>query len=149
MGTVILELVAIAALAILTLGRGRDDLSSAGKCAVWLRRAGLAVLAAYAGLFLLFGVGEMASGDWSGAGHLISVLIVVVLAILAARRLLLGGVVLLVLGISAAWRVAGPDLAGNPGRLMTVALLGGPQILGGVCLLAAGLLARRATTAAG
>jgi len=149
MGTVILELVAIAALAILTLGRARADLSAAGRGAVWLRRAGLAILAAYAGFFLLFGVGEMASGDWSGAGHLISVLVVLMLAILAGRRPLVGGIVLLALGIISAAAIIGPGLATGSGRLTSAALLGGPQTLSGACLLVAGLFARRGTPPTG
>jgi len=139
----ILAVVAMAALAFLIWGRTRDDLSSGGKAAKGLRWAGVAILAGYAVLFLVFGVGEMTAGDWSGAGHLVSVLAIGLLAYLAGRRPLVGGTVLLVMGVALSIMFA---VGTSPDRVMSVSLLGAPPLLSGALLLASGLLARRKAT---
>lgn len=64
------NIVAIAAVGFLVLRRGRDHRTGSTTSAHWLRIAGLILLGLQAAVLLLFGAGEMASGNLGGAGHL-------------------------------------------------------------------------------
>ncbi|MCX6025121.1 MAG: hypothetical protein NTY23_02475 [Chloroflexi bacterium] len=96
--------------------------------------AALVPLGLQAAVLALFGLGEMLSGDLSGAGHLISLVAAVLPAFLAWKRPLEGGIALVVMGLAAA---AGyRDLAATG---ITVA----PQLVSGLLFFIAGVGARR------
>jgi hypothetical protein len=95
------NIVVIVALGLLVLLRGRDLRGRSVHTARWLRILALIPLALQAGVFLLFGLGEMSGGDWSGAGHLLQLAVTVLLAALGWMRPLEGGV-----GIDAAGTIA-------------------------------------------
>ena len=141
------NLVVIVVLGILVLLRGRDRRVGSVPSARWLRIAGLVPLCAQVAFYLLFGLGEMTSGDVSGAGHLLQVVAIVLIALLAWMRPLEGGVAL----FTAAVLYTIGMLASVPGRgfdaissALTIVAL--PQIISGVLFFIAGMLARSATT---
>jgi hypothetical protein len=99
--------------------------------------AGLILLGLQVGVFLLFGIGEMASGDLSGAGHLLPAVATVVLAVLAWRRPVEGGVALVLIGVLA--RVGVSDIT-------ALLILAAPPIVSGLLFLLAGWIARGEVT---
>ncbi|MBM3145189.1 MAG: hypothetical protein FJ010_09520 [Chloroflexi bacterium] len=68
-----------------------------------LKIAGLIPLGLATAVSLLFGIGEMAGGDWSGVGHLIPAAIIIGLMWLGWKRPLWAGIPLLILGVVAAF----------------------------------------------
>jgi hypothetical protein len=133
------NLLAIAVMGVLVLRQGRDRTVGSVPLARWLVIAGLVPLGLQVAILLLFGVGEMASGDLSGAGHLLPAAATGLLGLLAWRRPLEGGVALLVVGLLSAAGFSDPT---------ALLILAAPQIVSGGLFLAGGVLARRATTPA-
>jgi len=86
------NIVAIAVVGILVLRRGRDRRVESIKSARWLRIAGLVPLGLQVAISLVFGIGEMASGDLSGAAHLLQAAVITLLGVLAWMRPLEGGI---------------------------------------------------------
>ena len=84
---------------------------------------------------LLFGIGEMASGDLSGAGHLLPAAASALLALLAWLRPLEGGVALFIAGVVTAIPVIASGVISSAPFIMAA-----PQIVSGVLFLAAGML---------
>jgi len=78
----------------------------------------------------LFGFGEMASGDLSGAGHLVPLAATLSLAFLAWRRPIEGGVALLIVGLATV-----AEFYDATARTIMAA----PQLLSGGLFLGAGL----------
>ena len=138
------NIVAIAALGFLVLRRGRDQRVGSIRSAHWLRIAGLFPLGLQVVIFLIFGVGEMAGGDLSGAGHLLQVAVPALLGILAWLKPLEGGAALFVLGFvfSMVTAMSVPEDAVMSPAIM---ILAAPQIVSGVLFFVAGMLARCAT----
>jgi len=136
--------VAIIVLGFFVRRRGRDERVGRAQPARRLRIAALIPLALQAGVFLLFGVGEMLGGDWSGAGHLVQLAVAVLLAIPAWMRPLEGGLAVLAAGVLQAASMAG-DLGGAEGAAVSPGLiiLAIPLIVSGALFFIAGLLARR------
>ena len=101
-----------------------------------LRSAGLVVIALVIAFLLFMGIGEMASGDFSGISHLIPALVLIGLAALSLKMLRGGGAALSVVGLL----VAGFfffQTSDIQARLTAIALTGGPILLGGLLLVAA------------
>jgi hypothetical protein len=136
----------IVVLGLLVWRLGRDRRVEGVPSARWLRIAAVVPLALEGLVFLFFGIGEMASGDLSGAGHLLELLVPVLLAILAWLRPLEGGLALLAAGVLQAVGMLSA-IAGVEGAVISPALmiLGVPMIVSGALFFIAGLLAQRAT----
>jgi hypothetical protein len=127
---------AVLVLGILVLVRGRDHL--AGGQGRGLRIAALVPLGVQVAFFLLFAIGEMASGDLSGAGHLIQVIGAALPGYLAWLRPLEGGIVLL------ASSLVGLAPGFTPGEALTqVLILSAPQLLSGLLFIISALLDRK------
>ena len=145
------NIVAIAAVGFLVLRRGRDQRAGGIRSAHWLRIAGFIPLGLQVAVFLLFGIGEMMSGDLGGAGHLLQVAVTAPLGILAWMRPLEGGVALFgggalfIVGfiISVVTSSAVPEYTVISPAIMIMAV---PQTVSGALFFIAGILARRATT---
>jgi len=145
------DIVAIAAVGFLVLRRGRDQRAGSIRSAHWLRIAGLIPLGLQVAVFLLFGIGEMASGDLSGAGHLLQVAVTALLGILTWMRPLEGGIaffgggtlfiVSFIIGVVTSSTF--PEYTAISPAIMIMAA---PQIVSGALFFIAGMLARSATT---
>ncbi len=133
----ILLLAAFAILALIAIRAGR---SSPRPVQRGLQIAAMVLLVLYAAFFALFGFGEIFSGDFSGAIHLVPMLILLLLLAVVRRIPLESGVVLTGLGLLTTAIYALP-----PAQNWTLALLLGlPWLLIGPLLLAAvGLASRR------
>ena len=127
------SILAIAVLGFLVFRRGEDPRVNGISQARWLLVAALIPLALQVVIFLLFGIGEMASGDLSGAGHLIPAVSSVILAFLAWKRPLEGGAALLIAGVV--------SLAGLR-EAAAILILAVPQIISGPLYLVGGMIAR-------
>ena len=138
-------LLPLAILVVVVWRRGRDPQAGATPPARWLRIAGLIPLAAQLAVYLLFGFGEMLSGDLSGAAHLLPGVATVLFAILAWRRPLDGGIALLASAALSAIPLIRSGLVAPEEGLLSPAMLiiVAPQLLAGALFLAAGLLSRR------
>jgi len=154
----LVNIIAIVVVGVVAVLRGRDQRVAAlqitsdllrvpiGKIG-WVRGlliVGLIPLGLQAFIFLLFGAAEIAKGDLSGAGHLVSLAATVLLASLAATVLLAvlawkrpieGGIALLIVGIATSALVPSAAVP-----------LAGPQIVSGGLFLVGGIAAWRATT---
>jgi len=145
------NIVAIAAVGFLVLRRGRDQRAGRSRSAHWLRIAGLIPLGLQVAIFLLFGIGEMASGELGGAGHLLQVAVTALLGILAWMRpieggaALFGGAAFFIVSfiVSMVTSIPLPESSVISPAIMIMAA---PQIVSGVLFFFAGMLARSATT---
>ena len=146
---ILANIVAIAAVGFLVLRRGRDQRAGRIRSVHWLRIAGLIPLGLQVLIYLVFGIGEMASGELGGAMHLLAGIVIALLGMLAWMRPLEGGIALLLCGALVAIGfiivlvASGPRPEGaviSPSAVITAV----PQIVSGVLFLIAGLLARRA-----
>ena len=142
MGLLIFIVVAVVVLAILVFRRGSDEDVARDKRALWVRRIALILMGLSAAFWAFMGVGEMASGDFSGVIHLVPAVMIVLLMLLARRRPFEGGIVLALLGVAASayFYNAGAELASNMG---IIAITGAPFLVAGLLFLAAAALARR------
>ena len=129
------DIVAIAAVGLLVWRRGRDRRVGSVRSAQWLRIAGLVPLGLQVAFLLLFGIGEMASGHLSGAGHLLPAAASALLALLAWMRPLEGGVALIIAGVVTAIPVISSGVI-SPALFIMAA----PQVVSGALFLAAGML---------
>jgi len=104
--------------------------------------AGLILIGLEVAFLLFMGIGEMASGDFSGISHVIPALILGGLAVWGLRSPRGGGVALAVIGLLIAvyfYAQFGSLLR----RLTAILLTGAPILLGGLLLLASARLAAR------
>lgn len=101
-----------------------------------LRIAGLAVIGLVVAFLLFMGIGEMASGDLSGASHLIPAVVLAGLAALSLKTLRGSGAALAVVGLAVGiffyMQMGKPET-----RLTAIMLTGAPILLGGLLLMAA------------
>ena len=134
---VIVDAIAIMVLGVIAirLRAQRVGLTGWGRA---LSIAALIPLGLQSAVFLLFGAGEMLSGDMSGAGHLISLAAAVFLALLAWRSPLEGGVALLLVGLVTLVQF-------SDGTAITI--MAAPQLLSGVLFFVGGMLGRTKATA--
>ncbi|OGO67781.1 MAG: hypothetical protein A2Z37_02245 [Chloroflexi bacterium RBG_19FT_COMBO_62_14] len=129
---VLMEFTAIVVLAALAIRRRAQRIVLTG----WGRAlsiAGLILLGLQSAVFLLFGAGEMLSGDLSGAGHLVSLAAAVLLALLAWRCPLQGGIALLLVGLVTLLQFSDPTAK---------TIMAGPPLLSGALFLGAGISRR-------
>ncbi len=141
------NMVVIAVMGFIVLRRGPDRRVGTVRSARWLRIAALVPLGFPVAINLIFGIGEVASGDLGGGGHLLQAAMTMLLGVLVWMRPLQGGVAL----IAAATIFAAGMFATAPSRgfdaissALTIVAL--PQIISGVLFFIAGMLARSATT---
>jgi hypothetical protein len=143
----VINIVAITALGLLVWRRGRDRRVRIIKSAHWLRIAGLVPLGMQVVIFLLFGIGEMASGDLSGAGHLFQVAATVLLGMLAWMRPLEGGIALFAgAALFIVSIFASISLSASTVISPAIMVMAAPQMVSGVLFFIAGMLARSAPT---
>ena len=144
MSWLLVYVLVIVVVAYLVWSRGRDRRAEVASAARPWRLAALIPLALQVAVFLLFGVGEMAGGDWSGAGHLIQVALALILAYLVWMRPLEGGVALLAGGVLlAATMLTSASRAEADAVSPAALILAAPLIVSGALFLIAGLRARR------
>jgi hypothetical protein len=141
----LINIVVIVALGFLVWRRGRDRRVGTIKSAHWLRIAGLVPLFLQVAIFLLFGIGEMASGDLSGAGHLLQVAATVLLGLLAWMRPLEAGVALIAgAALFIAGMVTSINLSESTVISPAIMIMAAPQMISGVLFFIAGMLTRSA-----
>lgn len=107
-----------------------------GKDVGWIRGlkvAALIPLVLQSLILALFGFGEMASGDLSGAGHLAPLALTILLAFLTWKRPLEGGVALLIVGLGTM-----AEFYDAMARMIMAA----PQLVSGGLFMLAGLAGR-------
>jgi len=143
MGVSILTVVAIVVLAVIVFRRGADKVVVSNKHAKWVLRSALILMGIYAIFWLIFGIGEMISGDLSGVIHLIPAIMIVALMLLALRRPMEGGVVLAVLGVLASVYYFAAIARGWAFKVQAALVGGVPYFVFGLLFLAAVALARR------
>ena len=132
-------LVAAAAAVLLAFGflKRQSEPMALDRRARWTLRAALILMGAFAGFWILFGVGEMIGGDRSGAMHLVPAAIIASLMLAVRRRPREGGVVFLVIGTLVTFVALGAFRGGWP-RYIGVALITGvPLLVVGILLLIA------------
>ncbi len=103
----------------------------------WWLRAALILMAAFAGFWAFFGVGEMIGGDTSGVMHLVPSAIIVLLMLAARRRPFEGGIVLMVIGTLVTIAAFGAHRGGWPQYIMVALITGVPLLAAGILLLVA------------
>jgi hypothetical protein len=148
MGVFFFNIVAIVVIGLLVWRRGRDQRVGSIKTAHWLRIAGLVPLGLEVAILLLFGFGEISSGDLSGVAHLLPAVAIMLLGTLAWLRPLEGGIAVFAGGVlfviiflaSLVASTPGPGITGISSAMMILAV---PQLISGVLLFIAGLLSRR------
>jgi len=142
---VVLNVGLIAILGFLVWRSGRDRRVEGVAAARWLRIAGFIALAVPAVTLLLFGIGEVAGGDLSGAMHLVELAVMVLLGVLAWMRPLEGGAVLSAAGgLFALLFLREASGQGTAVVSPVIVILVLPQIVAGVLFFVAGLLGQRA-----
>jgi hypothetical protein len=134
------SIIVIAIVGFLVWRGGRDQRVGTIKPAHWLRIVGLIPLGMQVLIFLLFGFGEMFSGDISGAGHLLQALVVAPLGFLAWMRPLEGGIALFIVGLVT--YLSFPESALLSSEIL---ILAAPQVVSGVLFFIAGILSRGTT----
>ncbi len=143
MGITILTVVAVVVLAVIAFRRGPDRAVAANKPAKWLLGAALVLMGLYVALLLFFGLGEMMSGDFSGIIHLTPAIMVIVLMWLVWRRPVETGIVLVIVGVLAAFYYGAAAMQGGGPFLAGVLIGGAPYLAAGLAALAAAAMARR------
>lgn len=134
---------AVVAFAFIAYLRTPDETVLRDKRARIALVAALVILGLLAALLAVFGVGEMAGGDWSGMAHLIPVALVVFLMFLARRRPLEGGILFSILGAAVSVFFVATNHGGPADVVLPVLLLGAPLLAAGILLIVAALVARR------
>ena len=127
---ILLTIVSVVVVGFIVLRFGGDRRLKGIGWVEGLMIAGLIPLGLQVLVLALFGFGEMASGDLSGAGHLVPLAATVLLAFLAWKRPIEGGVALVMVGLATA-----AEFYDATARLIMAA----PQLLGGGLFLVAGL----------
>lgn len=141
---VVLNVALIAILGFLVRRSGRDRRVEGVAAARWLRIAGLVALAVPVAILLLFGIGEVAGGDLSGAMHLVELAVTVLVGVLAWMRPLEGGAVLSAAGgLFAVLLLRQGSIGEGEAVTPAILILALPQIVAGVLFFVAGLLGQR------
>lgn len=144
MGVSILTVVAILVLAMITFLRGTDRAVESHRQAKWLVWTALALMGLYAFVWLVFGIAEVISGDFSGIIHLVPAIMLIVLMFLAWKRPLEGGIVFAVLGILASLYFGVSTMQGGRAFQVTSLIGGVPYLVFGLlCLIAVAMTQKR------
>jgi hypothetical protein len=134
MGFIIILLILIGVLAVIVFRRSPIDIATLSKPAKWLFYIALVLVALYVGFWLMFGVGEMASGDMSGASHLVPATALVLLIWFARRRPSETGIGLAAMGLLACGFFLFSGHGNWTANLMAVFYGGLPFLIPGVLL---------------
>ena len=127
---ILLSIVSIVVVGFIALRSGGDRRLKGIAWAQGAMIAGLIPLGLQVLVLALFGFGEMASGDLSGAGHLVPLAATVLLAFLGWKRPIEGGAAFVMVGLATA-----AEFYDATARMIMAA----PQLLGGALFLVAGL----------
>ncbi len=146
--TTIVNIVAVVILGFLLLRLGRERRSGNASAVLWLKIVGLLLLGIQVVIYLIFGLGEMTSGDLTGAVHLVSLVVVVLLGIMAWLRPFEGGIVLFVFGFLSAASFLITVFSSGPlpqSSLLSsgIMITAVPQVISGILFFIAGLFTRR------
>jgi hypothetical protein len=136
MAAVLVSILAILVVGFFVLRRGQDQIARQNRTARGLMAGGLIPLGLQVAIYLLFGIGEMASGDLSGAGHLLPAISSVLLGVLSWQQPQKGAALFLVGVVTAA------GLQNTTATLIMAA----PQILSGLLFLIGGMIAHNQAT---
>ncbi len=129
MTSIFVNILAIAIVGFVLIRKGQEQRVWDQPTASRLMIVGLIPLVLQIAIFLLFGLGEMASGELSGAGHLLPAVATLVLMLLSWKRPIEGGAALFVIGA-----VTTTDFSDTTALLIMAA----PQIFSGLMFLLAG-----------
>jgi len=135
MTVIVIDIIAIVVVGSLALCLRPDRRGRGIGFIRWFKVGGLVPLGLQVCVLTLFGIGEMASGDQSGAGHLVTLAAGLLLALLAWLRPIEGGIGLLLVGAASATQVTDATA-----RLILV----DPQLVAGCIFLLAGVAGWRA-----
>ncbi len=133
MTSIFVSILAIAIVGFVLFRKGGDQRVHEHRTASRLMIVGLIPLGLQIAIFMLFGLGEMASGELSGAGHLLPAVATLVLMLLSWKRPIEGGAALFVIGA-----VTTTDFSDTTALLIMAA----PQIFSGLMFLLAGWIAQ-------
>jgi len=133
MTSIFVNILTIAIVGLVLLRKGGDLRVLNQPTAHRLMIVGLIPLGVQIAILLLFGLGEMASGELSGAGHLLPAVATLVLVLLSWKRPIEGGAALFVIGA-----VTTADVSDTTALLIMAA----PQIVSGLMFLLAGRIAQ-------
>lgn len=133
MTSIFVNILAIAIVGFVLIRKGQEQRVWDQPTASRLMIVGLIPLVLQIAIFLLFGLGEMASGELSGAGHLLPAVATLVLMLLSWKRPIEGGAALFVIGA-----VTTTDVSEATALLIMAA----PQIVSGLMFLLAGWIAQ-------
>ncbi len=133
MTSIFVNILAIAIVGFVLIRKGQEQRVWDQPTASRLMIVGLIPLVLQIAIFLLFGLGEMASGELSGAGHLLPAVATLVLVLLSWKRPIEGGAALFVIGA-----VTTTDVSEATALLIMAA----PQIFSGLMFLLAGWIAQ-------
>lgn len=133
MTSIFVNILAIAIVGFVLIRKGQEQRVWDQPTASRLMIVGLIPLGLQIAIFLLFGLGEMASGELSGAGHLLPAVATLVLVLLSWKRPIEGGAALFVIGA-----VTTTDVSEATALLIMAA----PQIFSGLMFLLAGWIAQ-------
>lgn len=114
-----------------------------GKFSSFAFWTGLLLLTLYGAIWLIFGIGEISSGDLSGISHLVPAFLIYVLIYLCWRRPFEGGITLLATAIIFGVRelpAYSTGMVGSPAFIIIGVL---PPLLAGFFLILAWTIARR------
>jgi hypothetical protein len=139
MNSFLANIVVIVVVGFFVWRRGGDWRVGSVGSARWLRIAALVPLALQAMVLVLFGIGEMASGDLSGAGHLLQIGVPALLAFLAWMRPLEGGAALFAVGTLLVISMVSPVTRAESAVISpALMILAAPQIVSGALFFIAG-----------
>lgn len=133
MTSIFVNILAIAIVGFVLIRKGQEQRVWDQPTASRLMIVGLIPLGLQIAIFMLFGLGEMASGELSGAGHLLPAVATLVLMLLSWKRPIEGGAALFVIGA-----VTTTDVSEATALLIMAA----PQIFSGLMFLLAGWIAQ-------
>jgi hypothetical protein len=137
---IVIYVLAVAVMVYFSVKKGPDRSvvrKSSSAALFWIA---LTILTLYGALWLVFGVGEITTGDMSGLSHLIPAVLIYTLIYLCWRRPFEGGITLIVAGLIFGLREIPGYLAGNNSIFFLIGIL--PPVLAGLLLVIAHSLAR-------
>lgn len=97
----------------------------------WLKWLGLIPAGLFTGLWLIFGVGEVAGGDLSGITHLVPAGLMILLVLVAWKWQRAGGLGMLLVGVVLILTLLA-SIQNPAGRLPGALLTGGPFLVSGI-----------------
>ena len=142
MTIIILNLLAVIAMIIITTRKKIDRSVVSNARSGFLFWMGLMLLTLYGAIWLVFGIGEISSGDLSGISHLVPAMLIYILVYLTWRRPLEGGIILLITAIISGIREFPALLSGSGGSWSLIIIGVLPPLLAGLVLIISWWIAR-------